>query len=160
MEIYGIEFDILSNQVQCDNCGDTPWSQHRHDLSSCECGMVSVDGGQEYLRRVHRENATYTEHSILVQRLPFGFNKGTLVHTIAQSMDSNRNPYGVALAALRGIRDAGMVLEVGPDDEALWIYEEANQQRQVIPDKPVAETPYSLVDFVASLPDFNDPSVA
>ena len=43
---------ILSNQVRCNKCGDEPFSAHRHDFKSCECGAVSVDGGMDYLRRV------------------------------------------------------------------------------------------------------------
>lgn len=43
---------ILSNQIRCGQCGDTPFSAHRHDFRTCKCGEVSVDGGMEYLRRM------------------------------------------------------------------------------------------------------------
>ena len=43
---------ILSNQVRCLECGDEPFSAHRHDFKSCNCGAIAVDGGMEYLRRV------------------------------------------------------------------------------------------------------------
>ncbi len=43
---------ILSNQVRCAKCGDTPFSGSVHDFRSCACGAVSVDGGMHYLRRV------------------------------------------------------------------------------------------------------------
>lgn len=44
---------ILSNQVICKKCGDAPWSGSRHDFRPCKCGNVTVDGGLEYLRRLH-----------------------------------------------------------------------------------------------------------
>lgn len=43
---------ILSNQVRCHKCGDTPFSTHGHDYASCKCGAIAVDGGMNYLRRV------------------------------------------------------------------------------------------------------------
>lgn len=54
---------ILSNQVKCHKCGDTPFSAHRHDFRSCKCGSISVDGGMAYLRRVGAIRQ-YTEMSI------------------------------------------------------------------------------------------------
>lgn len=42
---------ILVNAVKCKGCGDIIESKHRHDYVTCSCGMVSVDGGHEYLRR-------------------------------------------------------------------------------------------------------------
>lgn len=43
---------ILSNQVFCLRCEDAPFSSNRHDMRSCKCGNVSVDGGTAYLRRM------------------------------------------------------------------------------------------------------------
>ena len=43
---------ILSNQVRCVQCGDEPYSAHRHDFRHCNCGAVAVDGGMDYLRRI------------------------------------------------------------------------------------------------------------
>jgi hypothetical protein len=61
---------ILSNQVRCNHCGETPWSGHRHDFVACGCPQsktqVSVDGGMDYLRRVFGKEADYTEMSIEV----------------------------------------------------------------------------------------------
>ena len=42
---------ILSNKIQCKVCGDIIESKHVHDYITCSCGSVSVDGGEEYLRR-------------------------------------------------------------------------------------------------------------
>lgn len=54
---------ILSNQVRCLKCGDTPFSAHRHDYRPCSCGAIAVDGGMEYLRRVGALDA-YEDMSI------------------------------------------------------------------------------------------------
>ena len=43
---------ILSNQVRCLKCDDTPFSAHRHDYKQCKCGAIAVDGGLAYIRRV------------------------------------------------------------------------------------------------------------
>ena len=43
---------ILSNQARCVQCGDEPYSAHRHDFQYCKCGAMAVDGGMEYLRRL------------------------------------------------------------------------------------------------------------
>lgn len=42
---------ILSNQAECLECGDRPFSSTVHDYRSCKCGNISVDGGQHYARR-------------------------------------------------------------------------------------------------------------
>ena len=55
---------ILSNQVLCRLCGDAPYSAGRHSYRPCKCGKVSVDGGQEYLRRVYDDDADYIDISI------------------------------------------------------------------------------------------------
>ena len=43
---------IKSNKVKCKKCHDIIESVHRHNMVSCKCGAISVDGGKEYLRRV------------------------------------------------------------------------------------------------------------
>jgi len=59
---------ILSNQVTCHNCGESPWSGHRHDFVQCACDLakdrVAVDGGVDYLRRVAGSDADFTDVSI------------------------------------------------------------------------------------------------
>lgn len=54
---------ILSNQVRCHKCSDTPFSAHTHDFKSCACGAIAVDGGMSYLRRVGAVRA-YDDMSI------------------------------------------------------------------------------------------------
>jgi hypothetical protein len=40
------------NAVKCLICGDIIQSRHRHDFVTCSCGNISVDGGNDYNRRV------------------------------------------------------------------------------------------------------------
>ena len=42
---------ILSNKIQCRNCGDIIESFYTHDFKRCSCCRVFVDGGKEYGRR-------------------------------------------------------------------------------------------------------------
>ena len=42
---------IERNMARCRNCGDVIESNFRHDFVSCRCGAISVDGGQDYMRR-------------------------------------------------------------------------------------------------------------
>lgn len=57
---------IISNQMRCHDCGDEPFSPHRHAMVYCKCGNIAVDGGTEYLRRLAKEGASYTELSIAI----------------------------------------------------------------------------------------------
>lgn len=43
---------IKTNKIRCKKCGDIIESTNVHDFKWCSCGMVAVDGGLEYLRRV------------------------------------------------------------------------------------------------------------
>ena len=49
---------IISNSVQCLECGEGIWSAHRHDYVTCSCGKISVDGGMDY-PTIQREAAKY-----------------------------------------------------------------------------------------------------
>ena len=42
---------ILFNMARCKKCGDVVRSYHTHDLHTCRCGTIFVDGGEDYLRR-------------------------------------------------------------------------------------------------------------
>lgn len=42
---------IRHNRARCRKCGDVIESRARHNLVQCSCGSLTVDGGQEYLRR-------------------------------------------------------------------------------------------------------------
>ena len=58
---------IIKNQVKCNHCGDIIESKHRHDVHSCKCGRVSVDGGHDYLRRCYKAEGDYEELSITTE---------------------------------------------------------------------------------------------
>lgn len=44
--------EVHRNSARCRQCGDEIESTHRHEMVSCSCGAVCVDGGLAYLRRV------------------------------------------------------------------------------------------------------------
>ena len=46
---------IIKNQAQCLKCGDLIESTHVHDYRTCNCGNLSVDGGEYYLKRCFKE---------------------------------------------------------------------------------------------------------
>jgi len=41
----------IKNDARCRKCGDEIESKSRHDFVTCKCGAISVDGGQDYMRR-------------------------------------------------------------------------------------------------------------
>jgi hypothetical protein len=93
---------LLSNQVECHNCGEKPWSAHRHDFVQCGCvtdaDRVCVDGGMDYPRRVAGPNADWTDISIHVEdRHVIG-----LTNAIT---DATRNDLGKVCNVVRYIRD-------------------------------------------------------
>jgi hypothetical protein len=54
---------LVKNQAKCLVCGDTIVSRDRHDFVTCSCGALSVDGGQDYARRLFKESAQWEEMS-------------------------------------------------------------------------------------------------
>lgn len=47
---------IKRNAVKCLKCKSIIQSTHVHDFVTCYCGEVSVDGGNEYLKRSGNPN--------------------------------------------------------------------------------------------------------
>ena len=39
----------MRNRAKCKLCQDVLESFHRHDLVTCKCGEISIDGGMDYL---------------------------------------------------------------------------------------------------------------
>lgn len=93
---------IISNQIKCLICGDTPFSAHRHDFKYCKCGSVAVDGGQDYLRRTGNLE-DYEEQSVTLDSDLLT----TIVKSIESALETRRNSYGIAYAVIRAIRDSG-----------------------------------------------------
>lgn len=108
---------ILSNQVLCHNCGEAPWSAHRHDFVQCGCLtsnlQVAVDGGQDYLRRVAGKDANYADISIVIDEVHL---KG-LEAAIA---DKTRNDLGKVCNLARYLRDEmdiNITPQLGEDED-------------------------------------------
>ena len=57
---------IKCNKIQCKLCDDIIESKSVHDFRWCKCGMVAVDGGKDYLRRVGDLN-DWIELSVVVK---------------------------------------------------------------------------------------------
>ena len=93
---------IISNQVECLKCGDKPFSMSVHHTATCKCGSISVDGGQDYLKR-SGDLDNYKDISI---EAPQSLVKA-LTDQVGLSTSAGRNDYGVALGTFRAIRDAG-----------------------------------------------------
>lgn len=55
---------LLVNKAMCNVCNDVLYSKHRHDFVTCTCGNLSVDGGEEYIRRVYNDKNFITELSL------------------------------------------------------------------------------------------------
>jgi len=53
---------LTRNAIHCLRCNTEAESTHRHEMKSCSCGLVSVDGGLDYSRVVWKEeNAEYID---------------------------------------------------------------------------------------------------
>lgn len=91
---------LLSNQIRCTKCGDTPYSAHRHDYKKCKCGATFVDGGMVYSRHSvqHTEDMSiYIDDSLA----------GSVCEAISEAINTNRNPLGILCFVARTLRDNG-----------------------------------------------------
>jgi hypothetical protein len=87
---------------------------------TCTCGAISVDGGQEYLRRIGSlEKGSYNDHS---WSLPDKLYKDC-AETVQEAMNTNRNKFGIANAVMRKLREAHRVIA---DDEPRILAENNN----------------------------------
>lgn len=57
---------IIKNRAYCKLCGKEVESKSVHDLRSCKCGALSVDGGRDYCRRVGHP-ANYIDTSVVIE---------------------------------------------------------------------------------------------
>jgi len=90
---------ILQNQIRCKVCGDEPFSAHRHDYKTCECGAVAVDGGMDYLRRAGNpegyEDLSYSMDDQVITDCREALN---------WAEDTGRNDLGRVLAVIRVLK--------------------------------------------------------
>jgi hypothetical protein len=76
---------------------------------TCKCGAVSVDGGQEYLRRVGGIGKAIDHSWELSEEL---YNLCATV--VQEAIDSGRkNKFGIANAMLRTLREADRIIADG-----------------------------------------------
>ena len=96
---------IIQNAVNCLSCGDFIVSKHRHDFVTCTCGAVSVDGGQEYLRRV----GDFANAVDLSWSLPDELYRAC-ADAVEEAKETYRNKFGIANAVMRKLREAGKIV--------------------------------------------------
>lgn len=53
--------DIFENIIECNKCKWICRSRNRHDMVTCRCGAVSVDGGSWYSKQ-HGDKKDITSH--------------------------------------------------------------------------------------------------
>lgn len=99
---------IVQNAVVCLSCGDFIYSAHRHHFNTCTCGSISVDGGQEYLRRVGALDACVD----MSWSLPDEVYKAC-AEAAQEAIDTDRNKYGIANAVMRALREHDCVIAEG-----------------------------------------------
>jgi hypothetical protein len=99
---------IIQNAVTCLSCGDYIFSMHRHDFVTCTCGSISVDGGQEYLRRVGAIDACVD----MSWSLPDDVYR-ECAEVVEKAKDSNRNKFGIANAVMRKLRERNCIVAEG-----------------------------------------------
>lgn len=103
---------IVQNAVTCNRCGEFIVSKHRHDFVTCHCGAISVDGGQEYLRRVGDLGKMPDGRNIVTEmswELPDDLYRAC-ADAAQEAIDTDRNKYGIANAVMRKLREADRII--------------------------------------------------
>ena len=59
--------EITKNSAMCLLCKDVLVSKSRHDFVTCTCGNLSVDGGNDYLKRSARDTESYLDLSEYIE---------------------------------------------------------------------------------------------
>ena len=111
---------IVSNQIKCKWCGDTPYSTHRHDMKYCKCGKVAVDGGQEYLRRVFDSTKQFNDDLYPFEDMSITAPDNSidvLLAAVDEARERHCNARGIVYAVLRAIRDEELVTQDGKEWE-------------------------------------------
>lgn len=55
---------LLVNMAQCLNCKDVLISKDLHDLQTCSCGNLTIDGGTYSFKRSVKKRHSFKELSI------------------------------------------------------------------------------------------------
>jgi len=72
--------------IQCKNCLDTVFSRATHDMRSCSCEQVSIDGGFDYTRIVAKITSDYIEMKISIDQTPM---------ELYEDWNSRKDEYGI-----------------------------------------------------------------
>lgn len=99
---------IVQNAVSCLSCGDFIYSAHRHHFNTCSCGAISVDGGQDYLRRVGQLEACVD----MSWSLPDDVYR-ECADVVEDAKETNRNKFGIANAVMRKLRERNRIVAEG-----------------------------------------------
>lgn len=70
---------LIINRVQCLLCEDIITSEHSHDFKTCKCGNLSIDGGNEYPRRLYQKHNSYQDLSEFTETKKTAFLGGLCV---------------------------------------------------------------------------------
>ena len=106
---------------------------HRHHFVTCTCGSISVDGGQEYLRRVGSLEACVDMSWSLPDEV---YNE--CAKAVQEAMNTNRNRFGIANAVMRILREYNHIIAEGEQrvvaknenlDEVLIVEEDGSYAR-------------------------------
>lgn len=96
---------IISNSATCRNCKDFIFSRHVHDFVTCKCGAISVDGGQEYLRRVGHPDDFIDSSFWLDDDVVFAAREA-----VKQARETGLNDMGIANAVIRSLYANGRLI--------------------------------------------------
>lgn len=129
---------IVQNAVTCLGCGDFIYSAHRHHFNTCSCGAISVDGGQDYLRRVGDVGACVE----MSWSIPDEVYRDC-ADAAQEAIYTNRNKFGIANAVMRKLREHNCIVAEGeqrvmaynPDLDEVMVVEEdgtMNRYRKVV----------------------------
>lgn len=99
---------IIQNAVICNKCDDFIVSKHVHDFVTCKCGAISVDGGQEYLRR----SGDLSAATDMSWELPDELYRAC-AGVVQEAIDTNRNKFGIANAVMRKLREYDRIIADG-----------------------------------------------
>lgn len=99
---------IIQNAVICNKCDEFIFSAHRHDFVTCKCGAISVDGGQDYLRRVGDLSAAID----MSWELPDDLYRDC-ANVVVAAVNTGRNAVGIANAVMRKLREADRIIADG-----------------------------------------------
>jgi len=107
---------IIQNAIVCNNCDKFIVSKHRYDFVTCSCGAISVDGGQNYLRRVGSAatQGTYTDMSWELPKELYN----ACGDAVQEAIDTNCNKYGIANAVMRKLREANRI--IADNEPHIW----------------------------------------